>query len=323
MDLTPQHPGNASPPDRGHVLTEQRSESSAVLDTLDTEGVLGAIADADAHVARAVRDEIKHIAAFTELVYPRLRDGGRLIYLGAGTSGRLGVLDASECPPTFQTDPAQIVGIIAGGDTALRKSSEHKEDDPRGAHPELDAIGLSRDDVVLGIAAGGTTPYVLGGVEHAKSRGAATGLLVCTPIEHPTWCDVLIAVRTGPEVVTGSTRMKAGTATKMVLNMITTASMVRLDKTYAGLMVDLRATNDKLRDRAARIVGAIAQVDRDASFVLLDRANGHAKLAAVMGTLGVDPAQAASLLEQHHGRLRDAIAHQSIETRHKPSGANQ
>lgn len=307
MDQTARHPGPATPPDRGHVLTEQRSDASAHLDTMDTAGVLGAIADADATIARAVRAEIEHIASFTDLVHPRLRRGGRLIYLGAGTSGRLGVLDASECPPTFQTDPAQIVGMIAGGDSALRKSSEHMEDDPSGAHTELDALDIGADDAVLGIAAGGTTPYVLGGVAHAKSRGSATGLLVCTPMDRPAWCDTLIAVKTGPEVITGSTRMKAGTATKMVLNMITTASMVRLDKTYAGLMVDLRATNDKLRDRAARIVGAIAGVDRDASFALLERAGGHAKVAAVMGVLDVDRDDAADLLASRGGRLRDVL----------------
>jgi len=295
------------PPDRGHVLTEQRSHASAHLDTMDTAGVLGAIADADARVAGAVRDEIASIGAFVDLAHPRLRRTGRLIYLGAGTSGRLGVLDASECPPTFQTDPAQIVGMIAGGDTSLRQSSEHKEDDPRGAHDELDALNVGPDDAVLGIAAGGTTPYVLGGVEHAKSRGAATGMVVCTEMTRPDWCDVLIAVRTGPEVITGSTRMKAGTATKMVLNMITTASMVRLDKTYAGLMVDLRATNDKLRDRAARIVSTLAGVDRDGAFALLDDAGGHAKVAAVMGVLNADRETAQRMLDAHQGRLRDVL----------------
>lgn len=274
---------------------------------MDTRGVLDAIADADAQIAAAVRNEIEHIEAFTDLVHPRLKRGGRLIYLGAGTSGRLGVLDASECPPTFQTDPAQIVGLIAGGDGALRKSSEHKEDEPRGAHAELDALGVNHHDAVLGIAAGGTTPYVLGGVEYAKSRGAATAMLTCTPIDRPGWCDVLIAVRTGPEVLTGSTRMKAGTATKMVLNMITTASMIRLGKTYAGLMVDLRATNDKLRDRAGRIVSMIAGVDRASSFALLDAAGGHAKVAAVMGVLNIDAQHAKRRLETHQGCLRSVL----------------
>jgi N-acetylmuramic acid 6-phosphate etherase len=288
-------------------MTEQRSAASLPLDTMDTAGVLGAISEADHDVAPRVAACLGEIAAFVDLVHPRLARGGRLIYLGAGTSGRLGVLDASECPPTFQTDPAMVVGLIAGGDAALRKSSEHREDEPDGAHAELDALGVGTDDAVLGIAAGGTTPYVLGGVGHAKSRGAATGLLVCTPMDRPAWCDVLIAVRTGPEVITGSTRMKAGTATKMVLNMISTASMVRMRKTYGDLMVDLRATNDKLRDRAARIVAAITGVDRDAAFALLDRAGGHTKVAAAMGVLGVDAGEARRRLEEHGGSLRAVV----------------
>lgn len=274
---------------------------------MDTREILVVISAADQDVAPRVRDELRDIAAFVDLVHPRLARGGRLIYLGAGTSGRLGVLDASECPPTFQTEPSMVVGLIAGGDGALRKSSEQKEDERHGAHAELDALGVGPDDAVLGIAAGGTTPYVLGGVEHAKARGAATGLLVCTPIDRPPWCDVLIAVRTGPEVVTGSTRMKAGTATKMVLNMISTTSMIRLGKTYADLMVDLRATNDKLRDRAARIVSAITGADRDEAFVLLDRAGGYAKVAAVMGVLGIDAPEARRRLDEAAGSLRAVI----------------
>jgi N-acetylmuramic acid 6-phosphate etherase len=274
---------------------------------METREILVVISAADQEVAPRVRDELRDIAAFVDLVYPRLDRGGRLIYLGAGTSGRLGVLDASECPPTFQSDPAMVVGLIAGGDSALRRSSEHREDEPGGAHAELEALGVGPDDAVLGIAAGGTTPYVLGGVEHAKARGAATGLLVCTPMDRPAWCDTLIAVRTGPEVVTGSTRMKAGTATKMVLNMISTASMIRLGKTYGDLMVDLRATNDKLRDRAARIVSAITGADRDEAFVLLDRAGGYAKVASVMGVLGIEASEARQRLDDASGSLRAVI----------------
>lgn len=302
MDAT--HP---SPPDRGHVLTEQRPAEASRLDTMDTAGVLDVISLADAGVAGAVRRELAHIGAFVDLVHPRLARGGRLVYLGAGTSGRLGVLDASECPPTFQTDPARVVGIIAGGDGALRRSSEGREDEADGAHAELDALRVGPDDAVLGIAAGGTTPYVLGGVEHAKRRGCATGLLVCTPMDRPGWCDVLISVKAGPEVVTGSTRMKAGTATKMVLNMITTATMVRLGKTYGDLMVDLRASNAKLRDRAARIVSTVVGVGRDEAFALLDRTGGDTKAACVAGCLGVDRERALALLGEHHGRLRDVI----------------
>lgn len=297
----------ATPPDRSHVLTEQRAPEAPRLDEMSTQDLLLTISAADQTVAPRVRDELDHVGAFVDLVWTRLARGGRLIYLGAGTSGRLGVLDASECPPTFQTDPRMVVGLIAGGDSALRRSSEHKEDERDGAHAELDALGVGPDDAVLGIAAGGTTPYVLGGVEYAKSRGAATGMLVCTPIDRAEWCDVLIAVRTGPEVITGSTRMKAGTATKMVLNMISTASMIRLRKTYGDLMVDLRATNDKLRDRAARIVSAIAGIDRDSAFVLLDRAGGEAKTAAAMGVLGIGAEEARQRIAQAGGSLRAVI----------------
>jgi len=245
------------------------------------------------------------------MVVESLESGGRLIYLGAGTSGRLGVLDASECPPTFNSDPNQVIGIIAGGDSALRKSSEHKEDDPAGVHGQLDELDIGPNDTVIGIAAGGTTPFVLGGVGHAKSLGASTGLLTCTPIDLPSWCDVLIAIKTGAEVVTGSTRMKAGTATKMVLNMITTGAMVHSGKVYGHLMVDMRATNDKLRDRAARIISQITLIDRDEAFGLLDLAGGSVKPALVMHAKNLSLDQANELLDQHHGRLRPILGEPS------------
>ena len=293
-----------SPLDRGHLLTEQRLCASVDLDAGSIGETLGIINDADAGVAGAVRAQIGAIGRVVEMVVGSLGSGGRLMYLGAGTSGRLGVLDASECPPTFNSDPDQVIGIIAGGDSALRKSSEHKEDDPAGVHGQLDELGVGADDTVIGIAAGGTTPFVLGGVEYAKSLGASTGLLTCTPINHPSWCDVLIALETGAEVVTGSTRMKAGTATKMVLNMITTGAMVHSGKVYGHLMVDMRATNDKLRDRAARIISQITGLDREGSFDLLDLANGHVKPALVMHAKNLTLDQANGLLEQHDGRLR-------------------
>jgi len=277
------------------------------LDTLGTRACLELINDEDALIAAAVRDQIEQITEFTDRVICSFRAGGRLIYLGAGTSGRLGVLDASECPPTFQSDPGQVLGVIAGGDPALRRSSEQREDEPGGAHEELDAIGVGPNDCVLGIAAGGTTPYVLGGVEHAKARGAWTGLLVCTPKERPGWCDVLIAIETGPEVLTGSTRMKAGSATKMVLNMISTAGMVGIGKAHGNLMVDLRASNSKLRDRAARIVAEICGIDRDHALGLLDNADQRVKHAVVMQQLGLDFTRADERLVQTGGSLRDAL----------------
>lgn len=290
--------------------TEQRNERSRDLDACSTIECLRLINDEDQTIAGAVRDQIEHIAALTDLVIHAIRSGGRLIYLGAGTSGRLGVLDASECPPTFQTDPSTIVGIIAGGDSALRKSSEHKEDDPQGAIDELEALEIGSEDVVVGIAAGGTTPYVLGGVEYAKSRGCKTGMLTCTPIIQPTWCDVLIAINTGAEVITGSTRMKAGTATKLVLNMITTGAMVGLGKTYSNLMVDVRACNAKLEDRAARIISQITGVDRESAFALLSRSNNLVKPAIVMQMRKVDFENACKLLDDANGHLGRVIKDQ-------------
>lgn len=299
----PPNPSRVPPPDRGHLLTEQRNQRSANLDSLSTLECLRVINDEDRTVADAVGARLTEIAAFTDLVIAALGGGGRLVYLGAGTSGRLGVLDASECPPTFQTDPGQIVGLIAGGDAALRRSSERMEDDRDGAHAELSELGVGPRDAVLGIAAGGTTPYVLGGVEFAKSRGAKTGLLTCTPMEKPGWCDVLMAIETGPEVITGSTRMKAGTATKMALNMITTGAMVGLGKTYSNMMVDLRATNDKLRDRAGRIIAELTGLDREEALAMLDAADNSVRHAVVMARLGVDRPRADELLKDAGGHL--------------------
>ena len=300
-------PSRATPPDRGHLLTEQRNARSINLDAMGTRACLELINDEDVRIAHAVRDQIEHIARFTDGVIESLRSGGRLIYLGAGTSGRLGVLDASECPPTFQSDPGQVIGIIAGGDRALRVSSEHREDEYDGVHAQLDELGIDERDSVLGIAAGGTTPFVLGGVEYAKSKESRTGMLTCTPIERASWCDVLIAVRTGPEVLTGSTRMKAGTATKMVLNMITTGAMVGLGMCYSNMMVDVRATNDKLRDRAARIIAQICGIDRDEAFELLDRAGNSVKHAIVMHHRSCTRSDADALIVDADGHLSRII----------------
>lgn len=296
-----------SPPDRGRLLTEQRNTRSMNLDTLDVEACLTLINDEDASVAASVRAALPAIARVVRTVERGVRAGGRLVYIGAGTSGRLGVLDASECPPTFQTDPALVMGLIAGGDPALRTSSEGLEDDPDGAHADLERLGIGARDTVLGIAAGGTTPYVLGALAIAKARGASTALLCCSPIDRPGHADELILVGTGPEVLTGSTRMKAGTATKMVLNMISTTLMVRLGKTHENLMVDLRATNDKLRDRAARIIMELAGLDRAGALALLERSGWHVKTALVMHARGLDRAAAAAALDTAGGRLRHAI----------------
>ncbi len=293
--------------DRGGILTEQRNPRSMTLDRMSVEECITLINLEDATIAAAVARTSDAIARFVHGTEPRLRQGGRLIYLGAGTSGRLGVLDASECPPTFQTPPDMVIGLIAGGDSALRKSSEGREDEPHGAHAELEALHVGPRDAVLGIAAGGTTPYVLGGIQRAHQLGAFTGMLSCTPIPYPDGADVLIVVETGPEVLTGSTRMKAGTATKLVLNTISTTLMVRLGKAYENLMVDLRATNAKLKDRAARIVAAITQLSRDESLALLDRAGWDVKVAIVMQRRGLDRGAADALLARHDRRLRAAL----------------
>lgn len=294
-------------PDRGGLLTEQRLPDSMALDTMSAPEIAALMNEQDASVAAAVRRALGDVVSFIEAVEPRLRAGGRLVYLGAGTSGRLGVLDASECPPTFQTPPGVVIGLIAGGDSALRRSSEGAEDDPRGAEEALRDLVLTERDSVLGIAAGGTTPYVLGALEAADRAGALTGLLTCARAPTPICVRHHIVVETGPEVLTGSTRLKAGTATKMVLNTITTTLFVRRGKCYENLMVDLSATNAKLRDRAARIVATLCGVERTDALVLLDKAGGSVKAAAVMGRLGCTREEARQRLDAASGVLRAAL----------------
>ncbi len=323
-------PSVSLPPDRSGVLTEQRNPKSMDLHALSTRECVDLINAEDQKAVKAVGQAAEAVAAFIEAILPRFELGGRLIYVGAGTSGRLGVLDASEAPPTFQIEASRIVGVIAGGDAALRKSSEGLEDDPRGAVPDLDALHPTPRDTILGIAAGGTTPYVLGALEHVKrsameaqgtGRGhltagverkwsPLTGLLVCSPIDPPAFVDHLIVVETGPEVLTGSTRMKAGTATKLVLNTISTTLMVRSGRVFENLMVDVRATNEKLRDRAARIVSTLTGLSREAAFGLLDRAGGAVKSAVIMHKTDLPRAAAEALLNRSRGRLDAALAHE-------------
>lgn len=265
------------PPDRSGVGTERPHPESSRLDGMDTRELVGFLA-ADQHRAvSAVESVSDELARLVELVVTALQAGGRLIYLGAGTSGRLGVLDASECPPTFNSDPDQVQGIIAGGDSALRKSSEGAEDDPSGVLGQLDGLEVGANDVVLGIAAGGTTPWVLGGIEHAHQRGARTGLMSCAPRSTPPGCDLLLVLDTGPEPLTGSTRMAAGTATKIALNTLTTTVFTRLGKVRGNRMIDLRATNDKLHDRCLRMLCEL--------FPTLTREDAHAELRAADGFL--------------------------------------
>lgn len=252
------------PPDRSGLTTEQRNPRTMDLHRLSIADCVRRIQEEDRAILSALEKARPAIVSFIAGLTPRFANGGRLIYIGAGTSGRLGVLDASEAPPTFQIDHGRIIGIIAGGDAALRKSSEGREDDPQGSLTELTALGLSELDTILGIASGGTTPYVLGALKFASELTSKplTGFLYCTPIESLPTVDHLILIDTGPEVLTGSTRMKAGSATKMALNTISTTLMIQTGRVYENLMVDLKASNDKLMDRAGRIVQLVTGIDR-------------------------------------------------------------
>ncbi|MDZ4754259.1 MAG: N-acetylmuramic acid 6-phosphate etherase [Phycisphaerae bacterium] len=296
------------PPDRSHVRTEHFHPASAAFDALATTDQVSVMVSDHADVERALRAAAPDLAEFIDALVPRMQAGGRLVYAGAGTSGRLGVLDASECPPTFQSDPRQVVGIIAGGDAALRKSSESREDEPGGIVAEFVELGLNHSDTLLGIAAGGTTPYVHGAIRHAKQRGALTGLLTCAPGITLDECDHLIVLDTGPEILTGSTRLKAGSATKLALNIITTVTFTRLGKVYGNVMVDLAATNDKLIDRAIRILRFFDNaLTRGDAAVLLDKAGRNVKTAIVMQRLNVDRAEAVQRLTAVNGALRRVI----------------
>lgn len=263
----------------------------------------------DRTVADAVASQRDVIATVIGVIEAAFRSGHRLLYVGAGTSGRLGVLDASECPPTFGTNPAMVVGIIAGGDHALRNPIEGAEDDPTAGAAVMAAHHVSAGDVVVGIAASGTTPFVRGALEEAKARGATTALLACSepPDAMRAVADHCMLPIVGAEALTGSTRLKAGTATKMVCNMLTTGAMIRVGKSYGNLMVDLRATNVKLQDRAERIVIEVTGLSRDDARVLLARADGRVKRALVMHALGVDANTADARLDESGGVIRRVV----------------
>jgi N-acetylmuramic acid 6-phosphate etherase len=284
-------------------LTEQRNPRSHGIDELDALGIVDLINAEDRRVAEAVGAERESIARAVELVEAALRAGGRLIYVGAGTSGRLGVLDAAEMPPTFGTDPSQVRGIIAGGYDALVRAQEGAEDYPEDGASAVDELAVDERDFVLGIATSGSTPYVHGALERARKRGARTGFLLCTePSEELREThDVVIAPLVGPEVITGSTRMKAGTATKLVLNTLTTGAMVRTGKVFGNLMVDLQVTCQKLQDRGERILQEVLGLERHAAADLLERADGEVKTALVMERLGVGPDQARARLDEVGG----------------------
>jgi len=290
-------------------LTEQRNPRSMRIDQLTTAEIVDLINAEDRMVAEAVGEERQAIVRCIEMVVDSFRRGGRLIYVGAGTSGRLGVLDAAEMPPTYGTDPSMVQGVIAGGYEALVRAKEGAEDHPEDGARAIDELEVGPDDFVLGIATSGTTPYVHGALARARERRSRTGFLLCT---YPTEAlrrthDVVIAPLVGPEVITGSTRMKAGTATKMVLNTITTAAMVKLGKVYGNLMVDLQVTCEKLRDRGERILMETLGVARPVAAELLDRAGGHVKTAIVMGRLGLDVGEARRRLDAAGGVISRVV----------------
>ncbi len=290
-------------------LTEQRNPRSARIDQLSTIEIVDLINAEDRMVAEAVGEERAAIARAVDIVVACFQNGGRLFYVGAGTSGRLGVLDASEMPPTYGTDPSMVQGIIAGGHAALVRAQEGAEDNPDDGAAAVDERGLTDRDFLLGIATSGTTPYVHGALRRARELGARTGFLLCT---YPTpelidTHDVVIAPLVGPEVITGSTRMKAGTATKMVLNTITTSSMVRLGKVFGNLMVDLQVTCEKLRDRGQRILMETIGMEREAAATLLERAGGHVKTAIVMGKLDIERDEARARLQQADGVIAAVV----------------
>jgi N-acetylmuramic acid 6-phosphate etherase len=290
-------------------LTEQRNPATTDIDRLSALEIVRVINDEDHRVAPAVAGQLEQVARAVEMAEDTFRRGGRLIYVGAGTSGRLGVLDASEMPPTYGTDPRMVQGVIAGGERAITRAVEGAEDSREDGGAAVDALEVTRDDFVFGIAASGTTPYVHGALTRAAQRGARTGFLLCTPPQD--WMlevyDVVIAVLVGPEVVTGSTRMKAGTATKIVLNTITTGAMIRLGKVYGNLMVDLRATNQKLQDRSERILMETLDLDRASAADLLAEAGGSVKTAMVMRWRNVGCDQATRLLRHAGGRLGEVL----------------
>ncbi|MDQ3657507.1 MAG: N-acetylmuramic acid 6-phosphate etherase [Chloroflexota bacterium] len=297
------------PIDLSALATERRNPASADLDLLDTSDILRVINEQDRLVAEAVALEIPRITAAVDAIVAAIRAGGRLIYIGAGTSGRLGVLDASECPPTFNTDPGLVVGLIAGGDRALRHPVEHVEDRPEAGANALEDVALAASDVVVGIAASGRTPYVLGAMAYANSVGATTVGLCNSPDSALSRVVKLCIVPVvGPEVVTGSTRMKAGTAQKLVLNMLTTATMVKLGKTYGNLMVDVQSTNAKLRERAVGIVRDAADVSDAAARSALDVAGGEVKTAIVASKLQIPAPDARDRLAAAGGVVRAALA---------------
>ena len=290
------------------LTTEQRNPATKHIDQLPTLEMVTLINKEDQGVALAVEKILPQIAAAIDLITEKLQRGGRLFYLGAGTSGRLGILDAVECPPTYGTEPELVQGLIAGGASAIFRAKEGAEDDPELGRADLQEAGFTAKDVLVGLAASGRTPYVKGALSYAREIGAAAIALACTEeAEIAKLADIALLPVTGPEVVTGSTRLKAGTAQKMVLNMLSTGTMVKLGKVYGNLMVDVKATNAKLSERALRIVMAAAGCQRKAAEAALMRAGGQAKLAILIALTGCTPAEGRPRLGMSQGRLASAL----------------
>lgn len=297
------------PMDRGHLLTEQSNPASQTLDQLSPLELVDLFNQEDAKTIAAIAGARQELAAAIAVVAAALGQGGRLFYIGAGTSGRLGVLDAVECPPTFCTDPNQVQGILAGGTPAMLRSSEGLEDIAEDGAAAMADHQIGPLDVVVGITAGGTTPYVHGALQAARDRGAKTVFIACVPAQQVSAAvDVDIRLLTGPEVLAGSTRLKAGTVTKLALNMISTGAMVQMGKVYGNRMVDVAVTNRKLEDRALRILRDLTGVDRPQAEALLAQGDRSVKLALMLHWTGLEKPQALALLDQHEGHLRRAIA---------------
>lgn len=294
--------------DLSQMITEGRNPASQNIDELSTEAMLRVINDEDKKVALAVEAIVPQIAEVVDAICTAFKAGGRLIYCGAGTSGRLGILDASECPPTFGTPRSQVMGLIAGGHTAILQAVENAEDNREQGAQDLVDINFSRDDVLVGIAASGRTPYVIGALDYANGLGATTAALTCNPNSAMAQiARIALTPVVGPEVVTGSSRMKAGTAQKLVLNMLTTGAMIRSGKVYGNLMVDVEATNQKLVQRQVNIVMQATDCDEATASAALKACAGHCKTAIVMVLGGLNADEAKSLLAKHQGFIRQAL----------------
>ena len=294
--------------ERGHLLTEQANPNSQNLDQLTTLELVDLFNQEDARTIAAIAQARQELATAIDLTAKALRQGGRLFYIGAGTSGRLGVLDAAECPPTFCSDPEQVQGIIAGGAGALVRSAEGLEDRADDGAAAIAHRHITVRDVVVGIAAGGTTPYVHGALQAARQRGATTFFIACVPIEQVSaQVDVDIRLLVGPEVLAGSTRLKAGTVTKLALNILSTGTMVQLGKVYGNRMVDVAVTNKKLHDRALRILQDLTALNREEAGYLLEQSDRSVKLALLIHWTGLEKEDGKQLLAAHNGHLRHAI----------------